>query len=149
MDAATSIQRGFRALPLKPRPTLGIILKRLGSGPWGPSNIMSLKKTITSAAVALSVAAGSMAPLALSANAGGYRDGGYGYSRGYEPYHRAAPRHFNHGPRYGYGYGHPYYYKRHKNRTGKYIALGIGAALLGAIIASEGSRGHRGYDYRD
>ena len=66
----------------------------------------------------------------------GYRGDGYGgrhYSRGYDGGYRGDD---------GYRGGRDRYYARHYRRqdnTGKYIALGVGALMLG-IIASEASR---------
>ncbi len=71
-----------------------------------------------------------------AASAGDYRHGnGYGYNRS-APYH-AAPRF---APSHG-NYNHGHHGRRHNN--GAAVALGVGALILGTIIASEANRQHR------
>lgn len=94
---------------------------------------MTITRKLTSTLTALAIAAASLAPLATSANAGprGY---GYGYGHGHG-------HHYNHGYD-GYRGGRDRYYARHyrkKNNTGKYVAIGAAALMLG-IIASEAGR---------
>ena len=104
---------------------------------------MTTIKKIVSAVVIGSTA---LATLGSAAQAGDYYGGGYG--GGYGP----APQ-YGHGP----GYGHhapapqPYYggYPNHRrDRTGERIAtgvaIGVGALILGSILANQGHR-HRGY----
>ena len=97
---------------------------------------MTISRKLTSITTAIAIAVASFGPLATSASAGGYRDGdGYGG--------RHYSRHDDRGYRGdGYHGGRDRYYARHyrkRDNTGKYIALGVGALMLG-IIASEASR---------
>jgi len=104
---------------------------------------MTISRKLTSITTAIAIAVASFGPLATSASAGGYRGGdgyGGGYShhgdRGYDRHDRGDYRH------YGYRGGRDRYYARNyrkRDNTGKYIALGVGALMLG-IIASEASR---------
>lgn len=122
---------------------------------------MNTKTTLASLAVATVLATGAMTPLsATPAEAGGlYEDNAaklhYVHRRGRRHAHphrwnrRGVRRHHRRHSRRHRGYAAPYYYKRKKNRTGKYIALGVGALMLG-IIASQAARSHhRSYDYYD
>ncbi len=100
---------------------------------------MTISRKLTSITTAIALAAASLGTVTTSANAGGYRgdgyDGGRHYSRHYD-------RHDDRGWRDdGYRGGRDRYYARHKkkNNTGKYIAIGAAALMLG-IIASEASR---------
>jgi hypothetical protein len=115
---------------------------------------MTLSRQITSACLALAVAAGSIAPFATSAEAGSRH--GHRYYSGDADWqgHRA----YRHRPRYSYdhdgyrhrayrsyGYdddGHYYYRKKRRNHVGKAIAIGAGLIMLG-IIANEAGRRHR------
>ncbi|MDP1640516.1 MAG: hypothetical protein Q8L61_06355 [Hyphomicrobium sp.] len=96
---------------------------------------MTISRKLTSITTAMAIAVASFGPLATSASAGGYRDGdGYGG--------RHYSRHDDRGYRGDYGYrgGRDRYYgRKRKNNTGKYIAIGAAALMLG-IIASEASR---------
>ncbi len=98
---------------------------------------MNIKRKLTSLTAAVALAATTLVPIATSANAepwnGGHRDGGYAHN----------DRGGDNGRGGDYGRGrdggrHDFYaYRRHKHHdTGKYIALGIGALMLG-IMASE------------
>lgn len=92
-----------------------------------------LTSIITAAAVALTTfGAVSTTAYAGGYRDGGYRDGGYGYHDGGRGYDRGG---------YGYRGGRDRYYayQKKKNNTGKYIAIGAAALMLG-IIASEASR---------
>jgi hypothetical protein len=98
---------------------------------------MTISRKLTSITTAIAITVASFGPLATSASAGGYR-GGDGYGG------RHYSRHDDRGYRGDYGYrgGRDRYYSRHyrkRDNTGKYIALGVGALMLG-IIASEASR---------
>jgi len=100
---------------------------------------MNIKRKLTSLTAAVALAATTLVPIATSANAepwnGGHRYGGYAHNdRG----------DYGHGGDYGRGRDggrHDFYaYRRHMHHdTGKYIALGGGALMLG-IIASEAGR---------
>ena len=113
---------------------------------------MTLKSKMTSLAAATALAVGSLTPLAAtSAQAGGYYNGGHAGI--HQVRSRHGKRHFRHGRRHNRHFNrhhnqHRYYYKKKRNRTGKYIALGFGALMLG-IIASQASRNHHNsyYDY--
>jgi hypothetical protein len=95
---------------------------------------MTITRKIASITTAAALAATALGPLATSASAEGWRDGrrggpDYAYSernewKGEHRDHRDYRR-----------YGH----RRHRDNTGKYIALGVGALMLG-IIASEAAR---------
>jgi hypothetical protein len=97
----------------------------------GPTK-MNIKRTLTSLTTAVALAATTLAPMATSASAEPWRDG---YRGGYGQQNRGD---WNRGGDRG---RHDFYaYRRHKHHdTGKYIALGIGALMLG-IMASEAGR---------
>jgi hypothetical protein len=102
---------------------------------------MNIKRTLTSLTTAVALAATTLAPIATSASAEPWRDG---YRGGYGQQNRGE---FNRGGDHGdWNRGgdrgrHDFYaYRRHRHHdTGKYIALGIGALMLG-IMASEAGR---------
>ncbi len=99
---------------------------------------MTIKRKLTSVTTAVALAATALAPMATSANAepwNGHHDG-YGYAHSDRG---DWNRGHDHGDWDGRGRdgGHHDAYRRHKHHdTGKYIALGIGALMLG-IMASE------------
>lgn len=101
---------------------------------------MTISRKLTSITTAIALAAASLGTVTTSAYAhdrgDGYRGGGYDVGRYYS-------RHDDRGWRDdGYRGGRNRYYARHykkKNNTGKYIAIGAAALMLG-IIASEASR---------
>lgn len=109
---------------------------------------MSLKKILTTTSVVASLAAASIAPLASAANAGewhGHRNGGYA-ERGY---HAGSFGSRDRGYR-DYGYRNDDYgYRRHHDNTGRNIALGAFATILGLALAAEASRTHHDYYERD
>ena len=96
---------------------------------WLRGRKMTFTRKLTSTLTALAIATASFAPLATTANAGP-RGHGHGYGN-----------HYNHGYHGGYRGGRDRYYARHhrKNNTGKYVAIGAAALMLG-IIASEAGR---------
>ncbi len=116
---------------------------------------MTIKRKLTSLTAAVALAATTLAPMATSASAepwhkgtysgiyahsyhGGdvYRGNGDNWNRGH---HDDGPRYRNFDRRH-HDHGDHYAYRRHKHHdTGKYIALGIGALMLG-IMASEAGR---------
>jgi hypothetical protein len=109
---------------------------------------MTIKRTLTTITAAVALAATTLAPMATSASAepwNGHRDS-YGMTYRGDLY-RANRGDFNRSNRGNWdgrgrdGGRHDFYaYRRHKHHdNGKYIALGIGALLLG-IMASEASR---------
>ncbi len=93
---------------------------------------MITTRKFTSIATAAALAATALGPLATSASAEGWRDGRRGGPD--HAYARSERRDWNRGQ------GRRYAHRRHKHdNTGKYIALGVGALMLG-IIASEAAR---------
>ena len=94
---------------------------------------MTTTRKITSIATAAALAATALGPLATSASAEGWRDGRRG-----GPDYAYSERNDWKGGRHDKR--HRYAHRRHKrDNTGKYIALGVGALMLG-IIAAEASR---------
>lgn len=116
---------------------------------------MTIKRKILALTTATAVAAGSLVPIATTAQANGARTGhGAEYVEVGRRYNKRGFR--NRGQFHNPHHYHPrahrgYVYKKKKNRTGKYLAIGLGALMLG-IIASQASRGHHNnyddrYDY--
>ena len=102
---------------------------------------MSLKKIISTVAVSV-IAMGSLIPAASARDYG--RHGGEPVV-GYRPHveRQASPQHFGG----GYGrYGHAP--RRHRNHTGRNIAIGAFAAVFGLALAAESQRVGRDY-YED
>jgi len=102
---------------------------------------MNIKRKLTSLTTAVALAATTLAPMATSASAEPWRDGNRNYARSDRgDWNRGGDRgdDWNRGGDRG---RHDFYaYRRHKHHdTGKYIALGIGALMLG-IMASEAGR---------
>lgn len=91
---------------------------------------MTISRKLTSMTTAIALAVASLG----TATAASARDGYRGDYRGYE-------RHDGYRGDRGYRGGRDRYYAHHKkkNNTGKYIAIGAAALMLG-IIASEASR---------
>jgi len=98
---------------------------------------MTTTRKLTSIIAAAAIAVTSLGAVTTSAFAGGgYRDGGHGYHDSY----RDGGRGYHDSHRGGYRGGRDRYYAhKKKNNTGKYIAIGAAALMLG-IIASEASR---------
>lgn len=93
---------------------------------------MTIARKLTAITTAAALAATAMGPLATSASAESWRDGRRG-----GPGHAYSERHHWNG---GHGRRHRYAQRRHRHHnTGKYIALGVGALMLG-IIAAEAAR---------
>ncbi|MDH4983329.1 hypothetical protein [Hyphomicrobium sp. D-2] len=97
---------------------------------------MTIARKFTAVATAAAIAVGSLGTLTTAAEAGPRHGGYYG------------GKHYNHGgPGYGHGHyknrgrghGHHHGHYRKKDNTGKYIAIGAAALMLG-VIASEASR---------
>jgi len=96
---------------------------------------MTITRKITSFATAAALAATALGPLATSASAEGWRDGRRGGPNyAYSEHNNWKGGHRGHGRRYAHRR-----HRRHHDNTGKYIALGVGALMLG-IIASEAAR---------
>jgi Spy/CpxP family protein refolding chaperone len=111
---------------------------------------MNIKRKLTSLTTAVALAATTLAPMATSASAEPWRDGNRNYARSDRgDFNRGGDRgDWNRGGDRGGDWNrggdrgrHDFYaYRRHKHHdTGKYIALGIGALMLG-IMASEAGR---------
>ncbi len=96
---------------------------------------MSIKRILTVSAITLGVVASNVSMFASQASADGWngRNARHGYARPYQA------------PAYGYNNG----YRSSRDKTGERIAkgviIGVGAALLGAIL-SDAARADR---YRD
>lgn len=107
---------------------------------------MSIKTAIASALVALT-AAGSLLPMASAANARDFDRGGNG---GYSDFKSGGKHgHVNRGWR-GHDRGNDYAYRdygyrRHRDHTGRNLAIGAFATILGIAIASEVNRDRHGY----
>lgn len=107
---------------------------------------MSIKTAITSALVALT-AAGSLLPMASAASARDFDRGGRGQYSDYRSggkygYANRGWRGHNRGNDYAYGgYGN----RRNRDHTGRNLAIGAFATILGIAIASEINRDRRGY----
>lgn len=99
----------------------------------------SLKNIVT----AVVIASGIVATLGSAVQAGDWRG-----RRGYDPgYGGPAPRYHapRHNPYYGYGYGHEQRRDRTGEKIAKGVAIGVGAIILGTILANEARR-HREYE---
>lgn len=103
---------------------------------------MSFKKILTTAVVSASVVAGSLIPLASAANAGNWQNR-HGIERGYNG-HNDGWNNRRHSRAYE-NYGH----RRHRDHTGRNLAIGAFATILGLAIAAEANRGSRNYYYDD
>jgi len=95
--------------------------------------------TVKNIIAAIAIGTTALAAAGSAANAGDYR---HGYGNGYGPrYHAPAYGRYAPPPRY-YSYGH------RRNDTGRKVAtgvaIGVGALILGSIIANE-SRRNQGY----
>jgi hypothetical protein len=88
------------------------------------------------ATIAASVAAvTALSPVAHAGDWNGRGPSGYGH-------HQSAPRHYAPPP-------NQFYHERRRDRTGdkiaKGVAIGVGALILGGILANEARRHDRGY----
>jgi len=91
---------------------------------------MTITRKLTSITTAVALAATALVPMTTAASAEGWHKGGRGGDRTFA---RSERRDWDGGRR------HRYAHRRHRDHTGKYIALGLGALMLG-IIASEAGR---------
>lgn len=116
---------------------------------------MSVAKTLVSALTAASVVVGSLASLSSAASANDDRHNGYGNTYGNSSYGEPRVNRWRdfdrHPSNYEYRHdgdeGHQY---RHRDHTGRNVALGVFATVLGLAIAAESSRvGHQYYGERD
>ncbi|MHA1573395.1 MAG: hypothetical protein ACTSX8_05325 [Alphaproteobacteria bacterium] len=94
---------------------------------------MTVSRALTSMTVAVALAAASMGPFAAAANAEGWRDG----HRGHHITRHAPRRHW----RGGRNHRRYVYSRGRRDNAGKYIAIGVGAFMLGIIAAQT----HRPY----
>ena len=119
---------------------------------------MSPAKVMTTAILAASVAAGSLIPLSSAANArdwNGHRDGHRDGPRieRFEPrdhdrVNRWGEPRRNYRTQYDYRDANAGHYRK-RDHTGRNVAIGIFAAMLGLAIASEASRANNYDGYRD
>lgn len=112
---------------------------------------MSFNKILTTAVMTVSVAAGSLLPVASAANAAdGNHRRGHGVERGFKGGHEGH-RPYRTGERWNrHAYRGDYGYRQHRDNTGRNLAIGAFATILGLAIAAETSRVHdRYYDERD
>ena len=115
---------------------------------------MSLKKII-SPVLALAIAAGSLVALSSTASARDWNTRGARAGHGSQHAERYSPRvnrwgdeRQNRWNNAGNGYNHDNGgYRRHRDRTGRNIALGAFAIILGLAIAAETSKVQ--HDYYD
>jgi hypothetical protein len=106
---------------------------------------MTILRKLTSISTAAALAASALIPLSTAASAEGWRDGNRYGGPTYNAYNHGPSRDFDRGDRgrdyrgFDRGRYDRYAYGRHRhNDNGKYIALGVGALMLG-IIAAEAS----------
>jgi hypothetical protein len=101
---------------------------------------MSFKRTISTAAASAGILAMSVITLASSAQAYDGRGHGYNPWRGERAYSRhAAPRH--------YGYRHDNDNRRNRDKAyERGLAIGLGAVIVGGILAAEAHRRNSQYD---
>jgi len=102
---------------------------------------MTIKRTLTSFTTAVALAATTLVPIATSASAEPWREGNRNGNFSRHDDHGDRDRGGNWDGRGRDGGRHDFYaYRGHKHHdNGKYIALGIGALMLG-IVASEAGR---------
>lgn len=108
---------------------------------------MALKKFVSSTVVA-ALAVTSMLPLSNAASAYDHynRGGFHGRSNHHGEPQRGYGQRDNYGHQDNYGYQG---YRRHRDHTGRNVALGVFAAILGLAIASEANqRDSRSHNYR-
>ena len=125
---------------------------------------MSISKRFTTAAVAVSLIAGSLAPLSTSALADGWDDRGHqGYDQGYgygrdREWNVESDRRYRGfqqyaAPRQDYRADNSYHDDRADRREhrrdrklARGVAIGLGVLMLGAILSQAGNRRDR-HDY--
>ncbi len=90
-------------------------------------------KKIVHAVVISAFAAGSLAPLSSAANAGEW------HNRGVRSGHAKQWNGSNN------AWNNNYAYRRHRDHTGRNIAIGAFATVLGLALAAEASKVHRDY----
>ncbi|CAN0501290.1 unnamed protein product [Phaeothamnion confervicola] len=98
--------------------------------------------TFTKITCAVAIAATALGSFGVAANAGDWNRGhGNGYGSGYgqpRAYHAPAPQRY---------YGHSGYEQRDRRgeRIATGVAIGVGAIILGSILASQNQRNNNGY----
>lgn len=107
---------------------------------------MTIPRKLTAITTAIALAATTLGSVTTSASAADWRDGNGGgrhYARDYDGRDGGRDLRRSDDRDWGRHEGRNRYYARHRrhNNTGKYIALGVGALMLG-IIASEAGRRH-------
>lgn len=106
---------------------------------------MTIARKITAMTTAAAIAVTALVPMATAANAEGWRDGRRGdnhrYSQRFDgrKHYGKKKRHAKKHHR-GNKHRQRYVVRRKKNNTGKYIAIGVGALLLGAVLADSARR---------
>lgn len=101
-----------------------------------------LGKVVRSSVLAAGVVAANLAVFAGSALAGDRYRGRYnGHGHGHVRQYHAAP-HYGHG-------GHHYGYQKKRKNNGAAVAIGLGALILGTMIAAEAGRHHRNKQWDD
>lgn len=108
---------------------------------------MSIRTVMTPVLASL-IAAGSLLPMASAASARDFdrHGGGKGQYSQYKPagkYGNVNRGWRGHNHRNDYAYGG--YNRRHRDHTGRNLAIGAFATILGVAIASEVARDRRGY----
>ena len=109
---------------------------------------MSLKKIVTSATVAV-LAAGSFVPLSSVANARDWDGDRHGQRFEHRDHDGGRSNRWNEQRRYGGWRGHDHDdggYRRHRDNTGRNLAIGAFATILGLAIASQASHANHYYD---
>lgn len=105
---------------------------------------MKIGKVAHFTVLAAGIVAANLSVFAGSALAGDRHYGRYnGNGQGHAPV-----RQYQAAPHYGHG-GHNYGYHKKRNNHGAGIALGIGALILGTMIAAEAGRHHRNNHWED
>lgn len=103
---------------------------------------MNTLKKIVSAVV---VSATALTAAGAAAQAGDWSGRSYGYGHGYGHGYRHAPSYHGYAPRQHYGHGHHHRRDRTGERIAAGVAIGVGAVILGSIIANQNRRHYRGY----
>ena len=106
---------------------------------------MTILRKLTSITTAAALAASALVPMTTAASAESWGNGNRYGGQSYNSYNHAQSRDYDRGDRgrdyrgYDRGGYDRYVYRRHRHHdNGKYIALGVGALMLG-IIAAEAS----------
>jgi hypothetical protein len=101
---------------------------------------MSIKRILTVSAITLGVVASNVSMFSSQASADGWRgrQHGHGYARQYQA------------PVYGYNHNQRSRSDKTGERIAKGVIIGVGAALLGAILSDAARADHHRYDrYND